>query len=212
MGDPKRHKTVLSAARIQGFKMALMNILTSAEELVFPGVPDHARARHGRHADRAGHVPAEADHLVVVGLVAEPPARKRVLVDDHPPVARIERLRRRPLEQRYAGRTCQTKQGSRLAGGLHQRQRHGTRARGRGDDLGRVLVDDQRLAPGGAVGADLDVEVIVAAGADLGAAGEAGLQQQACGIGGRVLVDLGATANRRARSFTSTNASMGRFG
>ncbi len=63
-----------------------------------------------------------------------------------------------------------------------RRERHG-------DGAGRA-VDDDGLLPGRAVGADLEMEVVVAGGAHLGAARGGGLEQQACRVGGRGLVDL----------------------
>src|SRR5205823_11585369 len=57
-----------------------------------------------------------------------------------------------------------------------------------------IAVEDQRLIPGSAVGRDLEVEIVVAGGADLGAAGIAGLEEERGGVSGRMLVELALDA------------------
>ena len=57
------------------------------------------------------------------------------------------------------------------------------------DDAGRAI-DDDRFLPGRAVGAHLEMEIVVACGAHLGAARGGGLEQKTCGIAGCGLVDL----------------------
>ena len=61
---------------------------------------------------------------------------------------------------------------------------------GREGNLARILVDENGFVPGAAVGAHLEMEIIIAGGADLRATGVVRLEEEGGGVGIVGLVDL----------------------